>query len=375
MTTRIVVDENIPLVHEFFSTLGEVVAVAPREIAPKHLKDAQLLIVRSVAPITEALLQDSAVQFVGTCTAGTDHLAVDYLQARGIHWTGAPGCNANAVVEYVFSVLSYLNVPWQTRTVGIIGCGHVGGLLHRRLRALGVTCRCYDPFLDRQQNSDLCSLAEILQSAIVCIHAPLTINGLYPTRHMLGAQQLQQLTEEAVLINAGRGPVIDGEALLALLEKRRDVTVALDVWEHEPAIARELFEHVNLGTPHIAGHSYDGKIIGTETIYQRACAFLGTKPALSLAEFDQQPLQYHVVDADNRSDNLKQAILCAYNAGDDNRRFATQLEHDKNTALVFDEFRKHYPKRREFHKHLIELANRDPQTARDLELLGFQVAS
>ena len=373
MTLRIVVDENIPLVHEFFSTLGEIIAVPPRDIEPTHLRKAELLIVRSVAPITETLLQGSAVKFVGTCTAGTDHLATAYLDAQEIRWTGAPGCNANAVVEYVFSVMSRLQLQWQRSRIGIIGCGHVGGLLQRRLKNFGVECRCFDPFLDAAENIDLCSLDEVLQSDIVCVHAPFTTTGPYPTYHLLGEEQLQQLRPGTVLINAGRGPVIDGEALLNTLEKRHDLTLVLDVWEHEPRIARALFARVKLGTPHIAGHSYDGKIKGTVMIYRAACEFLNVTPTLSLADFDQQPLQDHEIAANNAEEVLRQAVLKAYDVGDDYQRFEQQLRDSNDVGTVFDQYRKNYPIRREFHKHRITLTQRNNETADQLKLLGFQV--
>src|SRR5690606_32555616 len=143
-------------------------------------------------------------------------------------------------VEYVYAALCELDVNWLTSKVGIIGCGNVGGLLYRRLRAQGVECRCYDPFLTAEQNPDLSSLEEVLACDVVSMHTPLTKTGPYPSYHLLSNAELSQLKPRAVLLNCGRGPVIDNQALLELLKTRDDLRVVLDVWEPEPEISREL---------------------------------------------------------------------------------------------------------------------------------------
>ncbi|STS92314.1 erythronate-4-phosphate dehydrogenase [Klebsiella variicola] len=103
------------------------------------MRDA--LMVRSVTRVNEALLSGKAVKFVGTATAGTDHVDQAWLQQAGIGFSAAPGCNAIAVVEYVFSSLLMLaerdGFALRDRTVGIVGVGNVGGRLQKRLEALG----------------------------------------------------------------------------------------------------------------------------------------------------------------------------------------------------------------------------------------------
>ncbi len=97
--------------------------------------------VRSVTRVNEALLAGKAIKFVGTATAGTDHVDQAWLQQAGIGFSAAPGCNAIAVVEYVFSSLLMLaerdGFALRDRTVGIVGVGNVGGRLQKRTEALG----------------------------------------------------------------------------------------------------------------------------------------------------------------------------------------------------------------------------------------------
>src|SRR5690606_10626631 len=108
-------------------------------------------IVRSVTPVDEKLLAGSAVRFVGTCTIGTDHLDIAWLQKSNITYASAPGCNAGGVVQYVMSVLAHLDMLEHPVRVGIVGCGNVGGRLYRTLQKLGIECFCVDPFLSTDQ--------------------------------------------------------------------------------------------------------------------------------------------------------------------------------------------------------------------------------
>ena len=139
---KILVDENMPYARELFSRLGEVEAVPGRPVPVDALTGADALMVRSVTKVNEALLAGKAIKFVGTATAGTDHVDQTWLQQAGIGFSAAPGCNAIAVVEYVFSALLMLaerdGFALTDRTVGIVGVGNVGGRLQKRLEALGI---------------------------------------------------------------------------------------------------------------------------------------------------------------------------------------------------------------------------------------------
>lgn len=370
---KIIADENIPLIHEFFSSLGDVNTMPARAITQEHVRDADLLIVRSVVPIGRELLEGSSVRFVGTCTAGTDHLDTDYFHEAGIAWSSAPGCNANSVGDYVFSALAALNIDFVRLQVGIIGCGNVGSRLLRRMLALGVDCRCYDPFLDNPELR-LGSLEEVLASDIVCVHAPLTRSGPHPSFHLLGKAELQQLKPGAVLISAGRGAVVDNEALSELLSQRNDLRIVLDVWESEPDVNRELFKQVNFGTPHIAGHSYDGKARGTEIVYQKACEFLGQQASISFEELDRfRPSEAICLKSNDLPAALHEAILAVYDLREDHQRFAAALAGDESPRQAFDRLRKNYPIRRELSTYRVKLERDDDILAPQLRALGFRV--
>lgn len=388
---RIVADENIPFVHEFFDTLGEVSTVPGRTITAEQVSGADVLLVRSVTQVNAALLAGSSVKFVGTCTIGTDHLDTQYLHSQAISYASAPGCNANSVVEYVFSVLAELKPDWNCASFGIIGCGNVGGRLQQRLKALGLPVVVYDPFLNPSENSDVTSLEAVLESDVICMHTPFTQDGPYPTRHLLDQANLKRLKPGCLLINAGRGPAVDNQALKRVMAEREDLNVALDVWEPEPNLDVELLDRVQLASPHIAGYSFDGKVEGTAMIYRALCAHYEIEPLCSvdqlLAVDDSNQTSLSLADFDGGlMEIVNQTILAAYNVSDDDRRTRAALGHEscrESEALLserFDQLRKGYPKRREFPCFSIEsIPNRLPQNEKKslsklLATLGFTLA-
>src|SRR2546426_758907 len=102
---RIVADPNIPFVREAFAALGEVELVPGRQIDAASVRDADILLVRSVTPVGAVLLDGSRVRFVASATIGTDHIDLNYLRVRNIGFASAEGSNANSVAEYVVAGL------------------------------------------------------------------------------------------------------------------------------------------------------------------------------------------------------------------------------------------------------------------------------
>lgn len=378
---KIVADENIPLVNAFFDHLGEVVCLPGRTMTAADVHDADALIVRSVTKVNPALLAGSQVKFVGTCTIGVDHLDQSYLDANAIHWSSAPGCNANSVVEFVYAALCHLDINWLPVKFGIIGCGNVGGLLYKRLKAQGVNVRCYDPNLTLLQNPDLTSLEEVLACDVISMHTPLVTTGPHPSFHLLSREELLQLKMGAVLINCGRGPVIDNQALLEALTGRNDLRVILDVWEPEPNISLELLNKVLLGSPHIAGYSHDGKLNGTEMIYKALCRHLDKTPQSSLAKL-VPPLTNNQLRIDEKNSEgftifsiAKELIKQVYDIAADDARLRALAAQALAGEIIFGEgfdgLRKHYPVRREFHNYQVHLENISDADKKWLQVLGF----
>ncbi len=83
---KIVCSSNMPFVREAFAGLGETLCLDGRAIGPAHVRDAELLAIRSTTRVGADLLEETSVRFVGTATIGTDHLDIPWLEARGIGW-------------------------------------------------------------------------------------------------------------------------------------------------------------------------------------------------------------------------------------------------------------------------------------------------
>ncbi len=361
---KILGDSQILLFEELFSSLGETATYSGRNLSAAELEGVDALITRSTLNVDQALLNGSSVKFVGTCTIGTDHLDLDYLQSQSIRWTNAAACNANAVVQYVLSAMAQLSPEWMQSTVGIIGCGNVGGRVYRRLKALGVNCQVYDPFLSAQDNPDLVPLEDLLQADIITSHAPLTTTGEFPTYHLIGEHELNQLRPNALLISAGRGAVIDNQALLNRLTQKKDIGVVLDVWDNEPDISAELLSLVDIATPHIAGHSLEGKEQGTVMVFQQLCESIGVAPSVDVSTIvntetallpELRPkIVPKIVTAIPLEDSaspvaiLNRVLLAAYPIMEDDARLREWKNSGQAMAVYFDRMRKEYPVRREY---------------------------
>jgi len=367
---KIVADENIPLVQELFGSLGDVVVLPGRQISAADVRDAEVLLVRSVTQVNRELLEASSVKFVGTCTIGTDHLDQNYLNSSGITYSSAPGCNAKGVVQYVFAALAQLQRLDTQLKIGIVGCGNVGGRLYLALKKAGHTCVCYDPFLSKQDIEDIGEWNDLFDCDVVCTHTPLTIDGPYPTHHMMSTDFFQQMKPGALLLNAGRGAAIDNQALLHYLRggNTNDLRIVLDVWEPEPNLDTALLEFVSLGSPHIAGYSYEGRTNGSLMIYEALSRWLGLPDSDTDETIVKAKAKTYGEPIALKADSLREAILKTYPILEDD----INLRAVKNSlSKEFDLLRKNYPQRREFSHYTIL----DPATefVSQYQALGFNV--
>ncbi|MQT59158.1 4-phosphoerythronate dehydrogenase PdxB [Pseudomonas sp. FSL R10-0399] len=351
----IVADENIPLVDAFFAEFGEIRRLPGRQITRADVHDADVLLVRSVTKVDRDLLEGSAVRFVGTCTIGTDHLALDYFHQEGIQWSSAPGCNARGVVDYVLGSLLTLaeieGANLNQRTYGVVGAGEVGGRLVNVLKGLGFNVQVCDPPRQAAEGGDYVSLEQIIERCdVISLHTPLDKSAENATWHLLDQKRLNQLKHGTWLINASRGPVIDNNALREVLTRREDLQAVLDVWEAEPQVDVELADLCVLATPHIAGYSLDGKQRGTAQIYQAFCDFLGQEAVIKLADLLPAPWLAKVELSADSDTAWALATVCrgVYDPRRDDADFRRSLVGTvQEQKLAFDALRKHYPVRRE----------------------------
>ena len=274
---KIVADIKIPYLKGLLEPVAQEVAYLPGgEINSKVLRNAQVLLTRTRTCCDRALLDGTAVEFIGTATIGTDHIDLDYCRSHDIDVVNAPGCNAPAVAQWVHATV----LRWAEArsvegplTLGVVGVGHVGSIVARWAQQLGYRVLLNDPPLEEQgvalecrglKESHFSPLAALQRECdIITFHTPLTRNGKYPTWHLCDKEFLDGLKRCRLILNAARGAVCDNKALLAW-----HGDVALDCWEGEPCVSRQLLDKAFVATPHIAGYSVQGKQRGTAMVVE-----------------------------------------------------------------------------------------------------------
>ena len=280
---RWVVDEAIPHTGCLRQIMGEVVSLSGRDITPQAIQRADVLLVRSITQVNEALLAGSRVRFVGTATAGHDHIDTQSLARLGVEWCAAPESNAVSVVEYVLSAVAlsgFLKAILEGLPVGIVGLGAVGARLARRLTQLGCTVVGYDP-LQKNWPSEVvpAELDEVLCQPVVSLHAALHDGGQYPSRDLINPARAERMASAAedrpdggLLINAARGSLITPQALEMLLASR--LNVVLDTWPGEPELSGSVLQSVDWISPHIAGHSITAKHRASDMLAEAVARWL-----------------------------------------------------------------------------------------------------
>jgi erythronate-4-phosphate dehydrogenase len=381
-TVKIIVDENIPFGREAFGRLGDVVTMHGRKMDAAAVRDADVLIIRSITKVNRELLEGSRVRFVGTCTIGTDHVDEAYLRERGIAFASAPGCNANSVAEYVVCSLLVLakrgGYQLEGKSIGVVGVGNVGSKVVAKCEALGMRVLQNDPPLARLFPCEkrFLPLEALMDADFITLHVPLTKTGEDKTWHMADAAFLKRMKAGAVLLNTCRGAVL-GNKIVTNHQSPITNHLVLDVWEGEPAIDVSLFDRVALGTPHIAGYSYDGKVNGTTMVYQAACKAVGCKPDWNATPLmPPSPHARLALDAADCADEdaLREAALTVYDIEADDRRLRAIADlPTAERAAYFDRLRKEYPQRREFQNSTITLRGGSVTLARKLAGIGFKL--
>lgn len=332
---KLLIDDAVWGSNQIFSEFGEVFTLPGREIRSESLKDFDALIVRSRTRVDEKLLRDANIKFVGSTVAGLDHIDKNYLEENTITLSSAQGCNANAVSEYVISAIANLSKDYgfklSNKTLGIIGVGNVGRRLEVKAKQLGMKTLLNDPPREALEGSDnFTSLESALSADIVTFHTPLTYSGPHPTYKLLDSHNFKHINNDAIVINAARGGIINE----TVWEKTQTKANIIDCWENEPNINLNLQKSAYWATPHIAGHSIDAKFMGSFMIYEDLCKYI------------KKPLNDNIKHLINpelkiiRENNLHETLNSIYSFHADDKA----IQDISN----FENYRRNYPERYEW---------------------------
>jgi len=286
-------------------------AGAPREKLLAELPTADALLVRSATKVDAPLLAAGArLSVVARAGVGVDNVDVPAATARGVLVLNAPTANVVSAVEHTFALLLALlrRVPeasvsmaqgrWEKskfvgselagKTLGIVGLGQVGSRVAARARAFEAKVAAYDPYLPaekaREMGVPLLPLTELLAvSDILTLHATVTDRG----KPLLGREELARMKKGAILLNVGRGALVDGAALVEALRSGHLGGAALDVFEPEPPDPEDpLLKLPNVvATPHLGASTVEAQErVALQTIEGLLAALSGASyvPAVNL---------------------------------------------------------------------------------------------
>ena len=363
---KIIADSNIAHLSDFFNeeTLGqpiELIAMTGRDINATVLAEHQpdVLLVRSVTPVNAALLADNhSVKFVGSATIGIDHVDVDYLAKRGIVFANAAGCSKHSVAQYVVAAIADLRPDYLFKPInlGIIGVGNIGNTLAQYAISYGWNVLGYDPLKPPSVVNNSSLETVLTQSDVISFHVPLTCpqHSSYPTHHdyLMTPARWQQVSDTAIIINTSRGEVLAQADII----NSPNITV-LDVFEHEPQIDKDLLAVASIVTPHVAGYTLEGKLRGTQFVYNALCQFLKIAPTMDFHGFlpAEIPLfrELHNPLKDHERHQLLNKIPAMYDIrADDKRLRSVANAHGDIEGKDFDNLRKNYPLRREWQAYV-----------------------
>lgn len=271
------------------------------------IQDTDFLILFTSHLSDEVLRSARQLKLIQLVGAGYDRINIALCREIGVPVANNGGTNAIDAAEHALMLMlaAYRRLPemdrnvrrndWEAidsgattyticgKTVGIVGLGKIGQRVARLLKPFDAELLFFDPSpppadVQRSLGVTQASLDELLRrSDIVTLHVPL----LPSTRHLIGARELAAMKRTALLVNTGRGPVIDEVALTEALRRRQIGGAALDVFGKEPPDpANPILQLENtVFTPHTAGVTYDTWARRGEFIFQNIQrVWAGEKP-------------------------------------------------------------------------------------------------
>jgi erythronate-4-phosphate dehydrogenase len=275
MSIRILADRHLQNLEQLLPDEAELHFFEPAGTLPEAAPEFDALLIRTVSKIDRNILPETGhLRFIGTATAGYDHIDTRYLSEKGVAFARSEGCNARSVGEYVITCLLYWanlkNELLTHKKVGIVGCGHTGSFVSHFLQRLGIEQVGYDlPKEAREPGFRSASLEELFDCDILTFHTPLIRSGPHPTHHLGNRAWFKHSFD--LVINSARGGVVCEEDLIDAKQSGYLRDIILDVWEGEPLFADQTAEEAFIATPHIAGYSAEAKFRASQIVTEKLC--------------------------------------------------------------------------------------------------------
>jgi D-3-phosphoglycerate dehydrogenase / 2-oxoglutarate reductase len=281
------------------------------------LPDYDAIITRSGTNVDRDVLDAGRkLKIVARAGVGIDNVDVDYASSKGIIVVNAPFGNTNSAAEHTMALLLSFcrNIPdanaslkagaWKRapftghelkdKVAGVIGLGKVGGRVATRLKAFECEVLGYDPYIAAKRANDLgiklVSKEELLkQCDILTVHTPLNDE----TRNMIDQEEISLMKAGVIIVNVGRGGVINEQALLDNLKSGKVLGAAVDVWSEEPPQTELLKELIAcksiVVTPHLGANTFEAQVNVAIDVSRELIRFLDDQPlanAVNIPRFD-----------------------------------------------------------------------------------------
>ncbi|WCL50355.1 NAD(P)-dependent oxidoreductase [Leptospira sp. GIMC2001] len=327
---RVFYPAGTKLGREIFNLIpdSEIIPYNPSELTSLQSEKISVLIANTRLIINEETINRyKHVSCFATVSSGTDHVDWNMLRKYDRKFMNSPGCNASSVAEYIVVALHKFYKNISDLRIGLIGYGQVGKVLGKILDSHGLVWKFYDPFISSSKNWN-----EVWKSDVVSCHVPLTWDGRYPTFGFIGEGEISNLQSNSMFINTSRGEILTQSGVQSLI-RREDINLVLDVFDPEPPnedlIGKLITRKNSIYTPHIAGYSQIGRILG---IYRLACRLaerVGRKYPKPIDSFLQKNLDFKTETfLDFESDQLKSAFITGNNQYFEERRGNYPLRED-----------------------------------------------
>ncbi len=267
------------------------------EILKEEIKGLDAVIVANMPFNDEVIASSDKLSFIDVAFTGVDHIGLNAAKEKGIKVSNASGYSTEAVAEWVIGTTlslyrylretealcrasstkgSYIGYEIKGKTVGIVGLGNIGKRVAELFHAFGADVLAYSRHIkeDAPEYVKQVSLEELLkESDIVTLHCPINDDS----RGLINKDTLALMKEDAILLNASRGPVVVTEDLQQALASGKIKSAALDVFENEPPLANDypLFDNTNiLLTPHIGFATKEAMRIRADIVFDNLKAYI-----------------------------------------------------------------------------------------------------
>lgn len=323
LVTDPLAEEGIRILKEANHVTVDVKAKLPKEELLKIIGEYDALVVRSATKVTKDVLAVAKrLKVVGRAGAGLDNVDVEAASQRGVVVMNAAGGNTVSTAEHTMSMLlaltrsipqacaslkagkwersSFMGAELYGKALGIVGMGKVGTEVARRAKAFGMKLLVFDPYLSEERTRELEAepvkeLDDLYKrSDYITVHTPLTAE----TKSLIGAREIALMKKGVRIINCARGGIVDEKALVEAVKSGKVAGAALDVFDEEPPVYREIIDLPNvIVTPHLGASTEEAQVNVAREIAVSVRDFLlgkGVKNAVNVPSMD--PESYKLIE-------------------------------------------------------------------------------